>query len=173
MPRTLRLKTLDEIAKSKIVVLRRKLGLAEIHPADLESHMFQAVVKSSWTEGKKFDDGKIRVELLPIRPQLAEAEVLTFGAKKYDDRNWEKGILWSRCYGAALRHLFAWWGGQDNDPETGLSHLAHARCCISFLLEYLETHRELDNRPHSSRSASSGTVATEVPTNGRGPVGHS
>ena len=34
------------------------------------------------------------------------------------------------------RHIFAWWGGEDKDPETGFSHLAHAACCLLFLMEF-------------------------------------
>lgn len=99
------------------------------------------------SEGRKNDGDKIRVDLFPPGVILDISEVLTFGAKKYEPRNWEKGIHWSRVYGAAMRHLLAWWGGEDRDPETGLSHLAHAGCCITFLLEYLRTHPELDDRP--------------------------
>ena len=102
---------------------------------------------ASSTGGLKYDRNKIRTDLLPVRPLLDVARVLTFGARKYADRNWEKGIQWSRCYGAALRHLFAWFMGESKDPETGLSHLAHASCCIQFLQEFELTHPELDDRP--------------------------
>ena len=61
---------------------------------------------------------------------------MTFGAKKYDSHNWRRGFKWSRLLGAALRHILAFMGGQDKDPETNLSHLAHAACCIMFLLEH-------------------------------------
>jgi hypothetical protein len=62
-------------------------------------------------------------------------------------RNWEPGMAWSRCYASALRHLFAWWRGEDKDPQTGLSHLAHCACNILFLLEYQELKRGTDDRP--------------------------
>lgn len=97
--------------------------------------------------GLKYDEDKIRTDLLPVNPIMDIAKVLTFGAKKYADRNWERGIAWNRVYGALQRHLMAWWGGQNCDPETGLSHLSHAGCCIMFLMEFEQTHRELDNRP--------------------------
>lgn len=72
--------------------------------------------------------------------------VLSFGAKKYASHNWRAGFKWSRVLSAAFRHLFAWMAGQDKDPETGISHLAHAMCCIMFLLEFETTHPELDDR---------------------------
>lgn len=100
------------------------------------------------TEGRKDDQEKIRTDLLPIGPIMGIAQVLTFGAKKYEDNNWRKGIKWSRVWGALLRHLFAWWTGKRADPETGFSHLWHAGCCIFFLIEYETTHPELDDRPH-------------------------
>lgn len=87
-------------------------------------------------EGKKLDEGKARLELIP--PELKEAvgTILTFGAEKYGDRNWEKGMKWSRIKGALERHLLAWEKGEKADPETGKSHLWHAACCIAFLVTY-------------------------------------
>jgi hypothetical protein len=73
--------------------------------------------------------------LLPTAPIRAIAEVLTFGAKKYDAHNWRGGLEYSRLIGAAYRHLSAYNDGEDKDPETGLSHLAHLGCCVLFLLE--------------------------------------
>jgi hypothetical protein len=67
------------------------------------------------------------------------AKVLAAGAEKYDDHNWRGGFKWTRLAGSTLRHLFAWLGGEDTDPETGLSHLAHAGCNVMFLLEH-EAH---------------------------------
>lgn len=98
-------------------------------------------------DAMKFDGEKVRLDLIPVTPLLAIGKVLTYGAKKYSERNWEKGLAWSRCYAAALRHLFAWWSGETNDPETGLNHLDHALCEIMFLREFAETHPELDDRP--------------------------
>lgn len=97
--------------------------------------------------GRKDDSGKVRMELLPPEMLSATAAVLTFGAKKYEDRNWEKGMKWSRVYGALLRHLNAWWGGERTDLETGMSHLWHASCCIAFLVAYEQRQTGEDDRP--------------------------
>lgn len=101
------------------------------------------------TEGMKYDENKVRMELLPVEAMVGTAKVLTFGAKKYADRNWEKGIKYSRVYGALQRHITAWWAGQDDDPETALSHLHHAGCCIAFLQTFIERGDipGLDDRP--------------------------
>lgn len=96
----------------------------------------------------KYDGEKVRLDLLPVAPLLGVGKVLTFGAQKYGARNWEKGLDWSRCYGAALRHLFAWWNGETFDNETQLNHLDHAICELMFLREFAETHPELDDRPN-------------------------
>ncbi len=87
-------------------------------------------------EGAKYDTGKPRYDLLPPEAILEITQVLTFGANKYADRNWEKGIKYGRVVRAALGHIFSWWSGEKTDAETGLSHLAHAGCCILFLLTY-------------------------------------
>lgn len=83
---------------------------------------------------KKHDDGKPRMDLLPFDAVMAAAQVLTFGAKKYAARNWEKGLDWGRLHGAALRHLAAWGNGENTDAESGLRHTAHAACCCLMLL---------------------------------------
>jgi hypothetical protein len=73
------------------------------------------------------------------------ARVLTFGAKKYAAHNWRKGIVYSRLFDALQRHLWAWWSGEEIDPESGESHLDHAACCLMFLRE-LSLRPELDDR---------------------------
>lgn len=80
---------------------------------------------------------------------LAVGQVLAFGAKKYAARNWENGIVYSRVYAAAQRHLLAHLSGETRDPETGLPHLAHAGCCLMFLLtfEARGMGNKLDDRP--------------------------
>lgn len=91
---------------------------------------------SELKEGAKYDDGKPRMDLLPSDPMKEVAKVLTFGAKKYAAHNWRKGINYSRVYAGLQRHLSAWNDNDTTDPETGLNHLAHAACCLMFLLEY-------------------------------------
>jgi hypothetical protein len=101
----------------------------------------------------KFDGGKPRLGLLPKKALTETAKVLTFGAEKYDAHNWRKGLEYSRLEDAALRHVFAWADGEDRDPESGLSHLAHALCCLMFLLEFVaEERHDLDDR-HTREAA--------------------
>lgn len=99
------------------------------------------------TEGKKFDQDKLPWHLMPPDAVEQIVAVLEFGARKYGDRNWEQGMAWSRPFSALMRHMWAWWRGENTDPETGLSHLAHAGCCILFLLAYEKRSVGVDNRP--------------------------
>lgn len=105
----------------------------------------QRILKN-FKEGVKFDADKPRMDLLSPVALEEIAKVMTFGAKKYGDNNWRKGLAWSRVLGAALRHIFAFIRGEDVDRETGFSHLSHASCCLMFLLEYESTRREFDDR---------------------------
>lgn len=98
----------------------------------------------------KFDHDKLPLNLLSTEALNQTAAVLKFGAQKYAEHNWRKGFTWSRPLAAAMRHLTAFNDGEDKDPESGLSHLAHAACCIMFLLEFEKTHPELDDRYRSN-----------------------
>jgi hypothetical protein len=94
----------------------------------------------------KFDSDKLPLNLLSTEALNQTAAVLAFGAQKYAEHNWRKGFAWSRPLAAAMRHITAFNDGEDCDPESGLSHLAHASCCIMFLLEFQKTHPHLDDR---------------------------
>ena len=96
----------------------------------------------------KYDFGKLRYDLLPVKALEKIVKVYNYGATKYpDDRNWEKGLSWSRVFGALQRHTWAFWSGETTDKESRMQHLAHAAWCCLALLEYEETHPELDDRP--------------------------
>lgn len=96
--------------------------------------------------GVKYDQEKPDMSLLSAIALEEIAKVMTCGKKKYGSHNWRGGFIWSRPLAAAMRHLVAFIGGEDKDPETGLSHLAHCACCLFFLLEFEKTKPELDDR---------------------------
>lgn len=87
-------------------------------------------------EAQKFDSDKLRYDLVPPEAMEALASVLTYGAKKYSDRNWERGDLTERMFAALERHLWAWRAGESNDAESGMPHLSHALCCAAMLVAY-------------------------------------
>lgn len=115
-------------------------------------------------EGRKYDGDKPKLYLLPPRSILEVGKVLTYGAEKYDAENWRKvDDLQNRYTSAALRHIFAHIDGEKNDEETGLSHLAHAMCCLLFKLEdellgesKEERTRETDAGEYPARDKSTG-----------------
>lgn len=84
--------------------------------------------------GVKFDAGKVRVDLVPAEFIYAVAAVLTYGAIKYDDWNWAKGMRKGRIMAAAARHWIAYMVGEELDEESGLPHLWHMGCCVAMLV---------------------------------------
>lgn len=102
----------------------------------------------------KFDGEKPRTDLVPWDVVLEAAKVFTYGAAKYDDRNYF-GLSQSRLYGAVQRHLIAWYTGEDTDPETGESHLSHALCGVMMLLEKEMHELGDDDRPWPARDRQS------------------
>lgn len=105
------------------------------------------VVTTSSSGGRKGVKPQ-RYDLLPKAALDGIAEVLAFGAAKYSTpeasgaHNWRKGYEWSKSYAAAMRHLTAHWDGETLDPESGLPHLAHAGCHITFMLTWLTEQGE-------------------------------
>lgn len=81
----------------------------------------------------KYDEGKIMMSLVEPEYIAETARVLTFGANKYGIENWKKCDNPRRYHDALLRHLNAYARGEICDMETGVSHLAHASCCLMFL----------------------------------------
>ncbi len=96
--------------------------------------------------GKKFDDGKPRMELIDRSAAEGLAAVLAFGARKYGENNWRGGIRYGRLSGALLRHLYAFLDGEDLDPETGLPHIDHVACNAMFLQWMSRNRKDMDDR---------------------------
>lgn len=101
---------------------------------------------SKLISGCKYDDNKIRYDLIPSDSLHELAKVYTHGAQKYEDDNWRKGMDWKRIMGAIERHYHAWKRGQEIDPDSGLFHLAQVAWGCFTLLNYSKTHPNLDTR---------------------------
>lgn len=97
-------------------------------------------------EGLKNDQEKSRLDLIPAFAIEEVGYVLAHGATKYGEHNYLGGMKWLRLSGAILRHTYAWIRGEDLDPESGLSHLAHAAAGCLMLLEYKKRGLGEDNR---------------------------
>ncbi len=98
------------------------------------------------SQGLKHDSGKPDLSMVSYELLEQIAFVREFGAKKYSRSNWKKGFLVTRSLAAALRHIFLFLSGETNDTESGLSHLAHAVCCLEHSIYDMKHHPENDNR---------------------------
>lgn len=106
-----------------------------MNSADQDEFGFEITKALAQEIGRKDDREKLLAHLFPIESFRAITRVLMFGAKKYGEFNWEKlENPRVRYYNAAIRHLHSWLMNEGTDPDTGESHLAHAGCCIVFLL---------------------------------------
>ena len=86
--------------------------------------------------GIKHDNDKPMMNLIPPHAEIELARVLTFGATKYGPENWRTlENLETRYVAAAMRHINAFRQGETLDSESGLHHLAHAMCCMAFIVE--------------------------------------
>ena len=112
-----------------------------------EAKKFMDKVADEQGGGDHKDDGKSMVQLIDPSFLFAVGEVMAFGAKKYAPNNWRKGIHTMRLCGSVLRHVYAWMMREDRDPESKLSHLAHAGASLMMLYMTTKLHPDLDDRP--------------------------
>lgn len=97
--------------------------------------------------GLRFNQGKLRYDLVEPRAHRDMVEVLTDGANKYFDRNWERGLSWTSVLASLKRHIAAIESGEDRDPESKRLHIAHAACNVHFLNSFYYTFPQGDDRP--------------------------
>jgi hypothetical protein len=97
---------------------------------------------------------KPNLSLVPPVADVFEAMVMETGARKYGAFNWRKDKVKASVYFAAIeRHLKAYLDGQDNDPESGLPHLAHIRANTGILLDAGTLGQLIDDRPPPGKTA--------------------
>lgn len=98
------------------------------------------------SEGKKFDQGKAPLHMIPEEAIEGMALAFAYGAKKYGEYNYRNGIDVTRLTDSLGRHVLAYLKGEDNDPESGLPHTYHI-LANAAMLEYMRVHKpEFDNR---------------------------
>lgn len=100
---------------------------------------------------KHFDEGKLPFQHILGMPLIEEmAKVGAYGHKKYGDYyNYKKGMPWMSLLGSCTRHLRSFICGENNDKESGLSHLAHLAYDAGMLFDLLSLHPDLDDRPNT------------------------
>ena len=101
-------------------------------------------------QGRKYDGGKLRYDLIPVLALEETTKVVTKGAEKYDDENWKLVPEGRRRYlAAAMRHIQQWRKGEIYDEEMGTHHIANAISNLMFILE-----KELQGWKDSSEDSS-------------------
>lgn len=96
--------------------------------------------------GLRYNNGKLRYDLLEPFAIEQLAKVFTKGAEKYADNNWLGGMKWSSMIASLKRHLAAFEKGVDYDDETQLLHMAHVAWNAMALISYYKFHPQLDDR---------------------------
>ena len=102
------------------------------------------------------------IGLIPAKFILALAKHYGVGSRKYAKHNWRKGYDWELSYNSAMRHLLAFWDGEDDDVchcatpaesfpcegcgATGSPHVIAAAWHCAALHTFMEEHPELDSR---------------------------
>lgn len=100
-------------------------------------------------KGVKHDSHKLRMSLIPNSTLAEVVKVLEFGAEKYSPDNWKHvDDARTRYFDAAQRHIMTWWDNDNQtDPESGRHHLAHAICCLLFLMWFDLVGKHNDKLP--------------------------
>jgi len=111
--------------------------------------------------GVKNDFQKIDLSLLTRASLEAEASAMMFGEEKYGRHNFRNGFETHRLVAAALRHITAWQDGESLDPESGLSHLNHAKACLGMLITNIADGKAIDTRFTSHLEASEEKEASQ------------
>jgi hypothetical protein len=102
------------------------------------------------TKGIRYNTDKDKLSWVPASLERAVAKVLwkssAEGGGKYPAQNWRKGMSWSETGESLMRHAkLLIQDGEEIDKESGLPHIFHIACNAAFLIEYRETHPELND----------------------------
>ena len=124
------------------------------------SEVVRPLDKSKQHVGLRFNEGKLRYDLLPPKAIEEAVKVFTYGAQKYTFKDeqgnitydgsldWRRGMGWRSVIASLKRHVAAFERGEDKDPESGLMHMAHAIANAAFLIEYNTIYPQGDDRIH-------------------------
>lgn len=106
----------------------------------------QVIAENQPKSAIKHDQGKPQLGLIPKAGLEYEARAFAYGAEKYGKNNYKSGMGYSRLIDAALRHITAFAAGENDDNESGLSHIGHSRACLAMLAHYIENNVGTDDR---------------------------
>jgi hypothetical protein len=116
--------------------------------------------------------GRQKLSLLSVVPPasiICEAEAMHYGAfeaprkdgtKGYGPFNWRDDPVEMMIYlDAMLRHALALIDGEDFDPDSGKSHLGHAKACLGIIADAKENGTLIDDRPKVRKGAAARMLA--------------
>ncbi len=96
----------------------------------------------------QYGKAKVAMELVPATSIIYEALAMADGAAKYGPYNWRENDVRASIYiGAAMRHLSAWYNGEENAQDSGVNHLGHAKACLGIIIDAMECGKLVDDRP--------------------------
>ncbi len=120
-------------------------------PCNVSEKVKDMKPKEDNDRGLRYNEGKLRFDLVNPFAHERMVEVMTKGADKYAVRNWEKGMPWTSVVASLKRHLNEFEKGVDVDPESGCLHIDHIACNVHFLSAYYDLYPEGDDRPYKTK----------------------
>ena len=97
------------------------------------------------------DNSKPRLSLLNPKFVTGTIMAMMTGVDKYEEGDYLNGHKLSKYYDKVGRHILAFWGGEDDDPESKLNHLYHAAADLHIMIDILSRKPEHDDRPHKCK----------------------
>jgi hypothetical protein len=98
------------------------------------------------SKGKKFDNEKPPITIIPKEAIYEMAKAFQYGAGKYGRNNFKGGIEFTRLADATMRHLLEFINGEDFDKESSNNHLGHALASLAMLAYMYHNKKEMDDR---------------------------
>lgn len=140
------------------LICRKAYWLSEIEIPDKVERLLQKMQQPPEQEAK-FDDGKMRISIVPLQILSDIAEVREYGIAKYKNPdNWRRVDI-ERYANALFRHFAAFLHAPDSvDVESGLAHYKHMACNMAFICELMAGQMRMDN---VNRCAACGEVIPE------------
>lgn len=129
-----------------------QMAVCDSEPLTIKSTPKKLTAEDSDNPKTRYGLAKPPIALIPMTALVEEACTFRLGAQKYGPANWrEKAVPASVYVNAAMRHILSWYDGQDLDPESGASHLAHARACMAILIDAASCDKLIDDRPSAGK----------------------
>lgn len=133
---------------SELRALGAAIGKVEVPDGSMFNRVMEMTGLPSTNPKRAFGVRKPSAQFIPPVAIIEESVVMALGASKYGAFNWHADpVDATTYYSAAIRHLLQWFSGEDTDPESGASHLAHVRACMAILIDAQASGKLIDDRP--------------------------